>query len=407
MSRISTPPNLTRVIPNSKTPNKTSSFENELRDDVSTPKKPENDDSKREKETGDQMKEESLSEGVVDSPVSRKKGKRGAERLGAVGTRSSPRSHAKRGKQGEAHTKDDEKTKKGDGKDEKPDVVIDKTGEEKATKTTKHSRQPKARKVIKYLDDDEEESETGGNSIKGTKAIKEQTVLTATVTASLSCASPNKKKSPSKMASPSKQRTPEREGCLVKQPGLTFDKELSASPVKKSKQQQQQRSRMNDRVTHKTTSPVKPVSSPVKPVSSPVKLISSPVKPVSKPVSSPSKPVSSLTQSVSTPRSFYSSSKPTTPASANRPSTTTTPSATTPKVSRGNSYRNYMNRGGPKAPGSKVVPEGEENCFEGLTFVITGVLESLERDEAADIVKRLLTHTYYQLPSICTNHKCV
>ena len=31
---------------------------------------------------------------------------------------------------------------------------------------------------------------------------------------------------------------------------------------------------------------------------------------------------------------------------------------------------------------------GAENCLDGLTFVITGVLESLEREEAADIVKK-------------------
>ena len=31
---------------------------------------------------------------------------------------------------------------------------------------------------------------------------------------------------------------------------------------------------------------------------------------------------------------------------------------------------------------------GAESCLEGLTFVITGVLESLEREEAADIIKK-------------------
>ena len=31
---------------------------------------------------------------------------------------------------------------------------------------------------------------------------------------------------------------------------------------------------------------------------------------------------------------------------------------------------------------------GAESCLEGLTFVITGVLESLERDEASDIIKK-------------------
>jgi replication factor C subunit 1 len=31
---------------------------------------------------------------------------------------------------------------------------------------------------------------------------------------------------------------------------------------------------------------------------------------------------------------------------------------------------------------------GAENCLEGLTFVITGVLESLEREEATDVIKK-------------------
>ena len=31
---------------------------------------------------------------------------------------------------------------------------------------------------------------------------------------------------------------------------------------------------------------------------------------------------------------------------------------------------------------------GAESCLEGLTFVITGVLESLEREEATDIIKK-------------------
>ena len=35
-----------------------------------------------------------------------------------------------------------------------------------------------------------------------------------------------------------------------------------------------------------------------------------------------------------------------------------------------------------------IICVGAENCLEGLTFVITGVLESLERDEAADIIKK-------------------
>ncbi|PIO34685.1 hypothetical protein AB205_0127640 [Aquarana catesbeiana] len=57
---------------------------------------------------------------------------------------------------------------------------------------------------------------------------------------------------------------------------------------------------------------------------------------------------------------------------------------------RGNymAYRSYLNREGPKALGSKDIPQGADNCMEGLTFVITGVLESIERDEAKSLVER-------------------
>ena len=29
-----------------------------------------------------------------------------------------------------------------------------------------------------------------------------------------------------------------------------------------------------------------------------------------------------------------------------------------------------------------------ENCLEGLTFVVTGVLDSMEREEASELIKR-------------------
>ncbi|KAI8051258.1 replication factor RFC1 C terminal domain-containing protein [Syncephalis plumigaleata] len=45
-------------------------------------------------------------------------------------------------------------------------------------------------------------------------------------------------------------------------------------------------------------------------------------------------------------------------------------------------------RAGPSAPGSKEIPVGEPNCLKGLTFVFTGELSSIARDEAADLVKR-------------------
>lgn len=57
-------------------------------------------------------------------------------------------------------------------------------------------------------------------------------------------------------------------------------------------------------------------------------------------------------------------------------------------TSRGQQYRAYLNRAGPSAPGSKAIPNGEPGCMIGLTFVITGVLESLEREQAQELVQK-------------------
>ena len=57
-------------------------------------------------------------------------------------------------------------------------------------------------------------------------------------------------------------------------------------------------------------------------------------------------------------------------------------------ASKGQQYRAYLNRAGPSAPGSKAIPEGESGCMIGLVFVITGVLESLEREEAQELIQK-------------------
>jgi len=42
----------------------------------------------------------------------------------------------------------------------------------------------------------------------------------------------------------------------------------------------------------------------------------------------------------------------------------------------------------PAAPGSKELPTGAENCLAGLTFVFTGILDSISREEGQQLVKR-------------------
>lgn len=53
-------------------------------------------------------------------------------------------------------------------------------------------------------------------------------------------------------------------------------------------------------------------------------------------------------------------------------------------------FRANMNRQNvqPAAAGSKEMPEGEENCLAGLTFVFTGVLETLSREDGQQLVKK-------------------
>ncbi|XP_026126082.1 replication factor C subunit 1-like isoform X2 [Carassius auratus] len=58
------------------------------------------------------------------------------------------------------------------------------------------------------------------------------------------------------------------------------------------------------------------------------------------------------------------------------------------KRANSSAYRNFLNREGPRALGSKEIPQGAENCLEGCVFVLTGVLESLERDDAKSLIER-------------------
>ncbi|XP_066583927.1 replication factor C subunit 1 [Prorops nasuta] len=58
------------------------------------------------------------------------------------------------------------------------------------------------------------------------------------------------------------------------------------------------------------------------------------------------------------------------------------------KKQRAVAYQQYLHRGGARNPGSKPIPEGAELCLAGLTFVVSGVFESLERDEVQELIKK-------------------
>nr|XP_057946293.1 replication factor C subunit 1 isoform X2 [Doryrhamphus excisus] len=74
-------------------------------------------------------------------------------------------------------------------------------------------------------------------------------------------------------------------------------------------------------------------------------------------------------------------------ASPAKPASTSPDDADKKKLNA-SAYRNYLNRDGPRALGSKEIPTGADNCLEGCVFVLTGVLESLERDDAKSLIER-------------------
>ncbi|KAF4516406.1 hypothetical protein B566_EDAN008529 [Ephemera danica] len=64
-----------------------------------------------------------------------------------------------------------------------------------------------------------------------------------------------------------------------------------------------------------------------------------------------------------------------------------TPDALEKRKQHAAAYMKYIQRPGPANLHSKDLPEGVPNCLQGLTFVVTGVLDSIDRDEAAELIK--------------------
>ncbi|XP_059049083.1 replication factor C subunit 1 [Achroia grisella] len=51
-------------------------------------------------------------------------------------------------------------------------------------------------------------------------------------------------------------------------------------------------------------------------------------------------------------------------------------------------YQSYLNRAGPKHLGTKEIPEGPPNCLKDFAFLLTGVLDSFEREEVVEAINK-------------------
>ncbi|KAI9760229.1 MAG: hypothetical protein M1835_000216 [Candelina submexicana] len=71
-----------------------------------------------------------------------------------------------------------------------------------------------------------------------------------------------------------------------------------------------------------------------------------------------------------------------------RPPTPPAPSGETKKFSFRDAAQHAQRVAPPPGSGSKERPDGAENCLTGLTFVFTGILEDLGREEGQELVKR-------------------
>ncbi|CAG5026942.1 unnamed protein product [Parnassius apollo] len=49
-------------------------------------------------------------------------------------------------------------------------------------------------------------------------------------------------------------------------------------------------------------------------------------------------------------------------------------------------YKNYLNRSGPKHLGAKKLPQGSPDCLKDCAFVLTGVLDSFEKEEISNAI---------------------
>ena len=157
--------------------------------------------------------------------------------------------------------------------------------------------------------------------------------------------------------------------------------------------------RMPPTLSKELSSPQRPIPSPTRPTPSPTSSPSRPTPSPTRPTSSPPRPTPSpppIPGHSQTPQNHQGQSEEKMRKLEEEENWEREAAEEVRKVEKGEterqkreSYARFLNRGGARAPGSKKVPEGSPGCLTGLVFVLTGVFESLEREEMSDLVKKL------------------
>ncbi|KRX84953.1 Replication factor C subunit 1 [Trichinella sp. T6] len=99
---------------------------------------------------------------------------------------------------------------------------------------------------------------------------------------------------------------------------------------------------------------------------------------------SPKTPVKS-DSSVETPKKVKQTSKPVTPSSSAEKRKGKDENE---KLSGRPGYQRFLQREGPRALGTREIPKGAENCFQGLTFVLSGILETVDREDVKLLIQK-------------------
>eukprot|EP00002_Diphylleia_rotans_P002283 TRINITY_DN11454_c0_g1_i1.p1 TRINITY_DN11454_c0_g1~~TRINITY_DN11454_c0_g1_i1.p1 ORF type:complete len:1003 (-),score=206.27 TRINITY_DN11454_c0_g1_i1:78-3086(-) len=187
-----------------------------------------------------------------------------------------------------------------------------------------------------------------------------------------------------KEKSPPKSKTPQSKKRYVRD-----EDEEDAPPLKKASTKPVATLNHSTNATSTSPSPVKQ-ETPKKIVSAPPVL--KPTETNKPPAIRPETPPRAIVKAehpTKSPPSHEASPSKASPqkhkASDELPSTqSVTPKASNPKMA----YHAFMSRGAPPKLGQKPLPVGQPNCLQGIIFLVTGVLESLEREDAHDLIKK-------------------